>query len=506
MGRKKKASGENAGASQVSSADAIKEASEKVIQATGALAGSVIEKLEIDDNNKAAAAAATPAEAMEVEEDEAAEAADAGATGAATKKKKKRKKKKANGLAVGDMFIEGIGTLIQGPVKEKIQTEIRNLNSQGSATYGFPAGQAYPPTVAVKELPSFKNSKFPIGQEMKYDKYDVTAVFRSAEDLKAAQCLVEDDWSDLRQAAEAHRQVRKYVQDYVKPGMSLTDICERLEATSRAMIAEKGLEAGLAFPTGCSINHCAAHFTPNAGDKKILNVDDVCKIDFGTHVNGNIIDCAFTIAFNPKYDLLLEAVREATETGIKAAGIDAILGEIGEAIQETMESYEIELNGRTYPIKCIRNLSGHLISKYQIHGGKTVPIVKSPDTTRMCEGEVFAIETFGSTGKGAIHDDEDCSHYMRNADMGHVPLRLAKSKHLLNVINQNFGTLAFCKRWIDRLGEEKYLLALKDLVDKKLVDAYPPLSDTKGCYTAQYEHTILLRPTCKEVVSRGTDY
>jgi methionyl aminopeptidase len=27
-----------------------------------------------------------------------------------------------------------------------------------------------------------------------------------------------------------------------------------------------------------------------------------------------------------------------------------------------------------------------------------------------------------------------------------------------------------------------------------------------GCYTAQYEHTILLRPTCKEIISRGTDY
>jgi len=29
---------------------------------------------------------------------------------------------------------------------------------------------------------------------------------------------------------------------------------------------------------------------------------------------------------------------------------------------------------------------------------------------------------------------------------------------------------------------------------------------TKDSYTAQYEHTILLRPTCKEVVSRGDDY
>ncbi len=27
-----------------------------------------------------------------------------------------------------------------------------------------------------------------------------------------------------------------------------------------------------------------------------------------------------------------------------------------------------------------------------------------------------------------------------------------------------------------------------------------------GSYTAQFEHTILLRPTCKEVISRGPDY
>ena len=43
---------------------------------------------------------------------------------------------------------------------------------------------------------------------------------------------------------------------------------------------------GLAFPTGCSLNHCAAHYTPNAGDKTVLQYDDVCKIDFGTHING----------------------------------------------------------------------------------------------------------------------------------------------------------------------------------------------------------------------------
>lgn len=86
------------------------------------------------------------------------------------------------------------------------------------------------------------------------------------------------------------------------------------------------------------------------------------------------------------------------------------------------------------------------------------------------------------------------------------PHRLPRAKHLLNVINENFGTLAFCRRWLDRLGETKYLMALKNLCDLGIIDPYPPLCDTKGCYTAQFEHTILLKPTCKEVVSRGDDY
>ena len=50
------------------------------------------------------------------------------------------------------------------------------------------------------------------------------------------------------------------------------------------------------------------------------------------------------------------------------------------------------------------------------------------------------------------------------------------------------------------------LCCVEFLISSGLVDAYPPLCDIKGSYTAQYEHTILLRPTCKEVVSRGNDY
>ena len=44
--------------------------------------------------------------------------------------------------------------------------------------------------------------------------------------------------------------------------------------------------------------------------------------------------------------------------GIKTAGIDVRLCDVGEAIQEVMESYEIDLDGKTYRIRSIRNLNG----------------------------------------------------------------------------------------------------------------------------------------------------
>jgi len=214
----------------------------------------------------------------------------------------------------------------------------------------------------------------------------------------------------------------------------------------------------------------------------------------------------FTVAFDPKFDNLLTAVKEATNTGVREAGIDVRLCDIGCAIQEVMESYEVELNGTTYPVKAIRNLNGHSIGTYQIHGGKSVPIVKGADATKMEEGEFYAIETFGSTGKGFVNEDLECSHYMKNFDAPHVPLRMARSKQLLTTISKTYDTLCFCRRWLERSGETKYLMALKNLTEVGIIQPYPPLCDVKGSYVAQFEHTLLLKPTAKEVLSRGDDF
>jgi methionyl aminopeptidase len=55
----------------------------------------------------------------------------------------------------------------------------------------------------------------------------------------------------------------------------------------------------------------------------------------------------------------------------------------------------------------------------------------------------------------------ETSHYALDPNAASVPLRLSSAKNLLNVINKNFGTLPFCRRYLDRLGQEKYLLGVR---------------------------------------------
>jgi len=376
-------------------------------------------------------------------------------------------------------------------------------------------GQTEPPTIPVANL--FAPGKFPQGQIMEHPG-DFNSYRMTSEEKRHLERLESDLYDKVRHAAEVHREVRKFAQSFIKPGIRLIDMCEMIENKNRELIQENGLQRGIGFPTGCSINHVAAHYTPNCGDNTVLQYGDVMKVDFGTQIDGRIIDCAWTVAFDPKFDPLLQAVKEATDTGIRTAGIDVPLCEIGEAIQEVMESFEVEIDGKVYPVKAVRNLNGHSIGPYQIHAGKSVPITRGGDSTRMEEGEFFAIETFGSTGRGFVNEDLECSHYMKNFHAPHIPLRLERSKQLLRHINKTFGTLAFCRRWLERDDggsftvngnggkQEKYIGSLKNLCDVGIIQPYPPLCDVRGSYVAQYEHTILLRPTCKEVVSRGDDY
>lgn len=46
--------------------------------------------------------------------------------------------------------------------------------------------------------------------------------------------------------------------------MTMTEIVENIEDGTRALVEEKGFESGVGFPTGVSLNECAAHYSQSA--------------------------------------------------------------------------------------------------------------------------------------------------------------------------------------------------------------------------------------------------
>jgi methionyl aminopeptidase len=57
---------------------------------------------------------------------------------------------------------------------------------------------------------------------------------------------------------------------------------------------------------------------------------------------------------------------------------------------------------------------GYLISPYCLHSGKLIPFIKGGPQTKMGENEIYAIQVFGSTGKGQANEDGECSYYMKD--------------------------------------------------------------------------------------------
>lgn len=299
---------------------------------------------------------------------------------------------------------------------------------------------------------------------------------------------------ELIQSGEIHKQVKEYTLNLLESNnqIKLYDLANNIEDKIKELTnydPENPLKAGIAFPTGLSINNCAAHWTPNPNDThQILKDDDLIKVDYGVHINGYITDGAFTFSRNNRYDLLIEASKEATREAIDMSGVDTFLGDIGEKVQETIESYEIELDGKTYRLKSIGDLSGHQIGQYKIHCGKPVPNIWFPLMSRMLENEQYAIETFPSTGTGNVKEESECSHYMAN--YSDPNFTLGKEGYSLNLANR-FGTLAFCKRWMQAeglLNKDKF----KKLVKKGRYKAYPGLYDVKGSYVSQTEKSVYI--------------
>jgi methionyl aminopeptidase len=319
--------------------------------------------------------------------------------------------------------------------------------------------------------------------------------------------LENDTIQSLEYAGNIHKEVRRQLQPYLKPGIKLVDIAKIIEIKTMELSNKyKSVYGGIGFPALLSLNNCAAHFHPNSKDTTVLKESDVLKIDFGTEANGWIIDSAYTISFDPKYDILLEAVKEATYNGIKTARIDADICEWGIANKEIMESYEITLDGKTIPIKAIINLGGHNIEQGIIHGGMFLPCAdmrnRMGTNYRFKEG-VYAIETFGSTGLDRVKEVGDNTLYRLNPNFN-APIP-TKCKRVADVVKSNFSTLPFTDRYVELFNINNWKPQLNTMIKKGILHGYPPLCVNDGAYTAQYEHTIHIGDMTT-VFSNGEDY
>ncbi len=153
--------------------------------------------------------------------------------------------------------------------------------------------QSDPPRVPVSQL--FPNDTYPAGQELEYQG---SQQYRTTSEEKRHLDRSRNDFlTEYRQGAEIHRQTRAWARKNIKPGMTLHEIANGIEDCTRALTGHQGLDegdgliAGVGFPTGLSINHCAAHYTPNTTSKPwVLGEKDVLKVDFGVHINQRIVD------------------------------------------------------------------------------------------------------------------------------------------------------------------------------------------------------------------------
>ena len=295
-----------------------------------------------------------------------------------------------------------------------------------------------------------------------------------------------EKFNKYQKSGEIHKEVRKKIESTVKVGMPVIVLCEKIEA----LIVEKGGKP--AFPTNVSINHVAAHYTSPHNDELTIGEKDVVKVDFGVHIEGYIADGAFTVSFDSEYDSLVEAAEKSLEKALGAFKPGVKTNEIGKIIEKTIKGYGYR------PIK---DLSGHTVDQYMVHGGKVVPNISVPHGHKIEEGEVYGVETFASTGKGAAHETNYC--YIYSLLPMRIPVRFEGSRKVIMIARDEYKTLPFTERWLTkRIPPLSLRMGFKELTSKGLLQKYYVLSDIKGSKVAQSEHTAIVVENGIEIITK----
>jgi methionyl aminopeptidase len=279
-----------------------------------------------------------------------------------------------------------------------------------------------------------------------------------------------EDW---KKAGKIAAQALEYGAGLIKPGAKLLEVSELIEKK----IEELGGKP--AFPTQISCDHIAAHYCAEPDDTIIFDKQVAC-LDVGVHINGAIGDNATTVDLSGKWTDLVKASREALDNAIKICQIGTELREIGKTIHETITSYGFSP---------INNLSGHGLAIFNIHDKPTIPNYDNRNTATLEKGMLIAIEPFATNGMGMIYETDRANIF---AVAQKKPVRNMITRKILKEI-ETYEGLPFTTRWLTKkfpIGSVN--LALRDLLNHKIIRDYPPLPDKAKGIVSQAEHSLLI--------------
>lgn len=233
-----------------------------------------------------------------------------------------------------------------------------------------------------------------------------------------------------------------------------------------------------------AVNDIAAHYCPTEDDPSVTEQSQLIKVDIGVHIDGYIADNAMTIEVGKsnQYKDHIKAAQNALKAAIKLVQPGVQLWQLGEA-----QMSEAEALGLT----TIKNLSGHTIEQYKVHGGISIPSYNTKDKTEIKANTQIAIEPFVTDGTGLIKERGPATIFMIEK------LRSTRSLYgqriLTNPTIKQQQTLPFTTRWLTRsLGKSPALLGLKQLQQDGIIKAYPPLAEVSKGMVAQFEHSMIV--------------
>lgn len=298
--------------------------------------------------------------------------------------------------------------------------------------------------------------------------------------------VVSEELDKIVRAGEIVSSTLKYASSIVKPGFPVMEVCERLEHHI------VNLGGRPAFPCNVSINDVAAHYSSPLNDASIIPENSVVKVDVGAHVDGYIADAAITLCFNSDFIDLVETSREALERAISAIKHGVYIRQVSRIIEGTIKSYGF---------KPIRNLSGHLMKRFLLHGGKSIPNVASDYDEVFMEGEVYAIEPFVTNGAGYVEDTSSVYIYSFSKMKG---FESSAEKRVLKKIRSKFRGLPFSERWlVDLVPSSQIRSVLEKMVYKGALRSYPVLRDAGGGVVSQAEHTVVVLRDGAMIITGG---